>query len=291
MADVIFDKNFLRALEKLMLMGHRTSPGRYSGQRRSARRGDSVEFADFKAYAPGDDFRHVDWNAYARMEKLFLKLFLAEQDTSVRILLDCSASMAWKDGSKFRMAKQLAGALGYLSLANYDRVTVIGFGDENYLCGPLRGKGAARKLFNFIEGLPQQQRGDLFTLLEQLRPHFKGPGITLVISDLFFPVLDKALAALKHQRQEIGLIQILHPLELNPDYQGDLQLLDCETGNEKEISFNSSVRGHYQERLEDWRGGIKKLCHKYSVNLVDTASNASLEELTLKRLRKLGFLG
>jgi len=290
-AAALFDKQFLNTLEKLILTTRRRLPGRYSGHRRALRRGDSVEFADFKAYAAGDDFRHIDWNAYARMEKLFLKLFLEEQDTCIHLLVDCSRSMAWKDGSKLRLAKQLAAALGYLSLANFDRVAVTGFGSSNYSLGPLRGKGSARRLFDFIESLPEQENGDLASCLGQLAPAFSKPGVAVVVSDLFLPALDQALARLCYYRQETTVVQVLHPLEANPQFQGELQLVDCENHSVREITFNKAVQNQYRRKLSQWQSDIKGLCNKYAINYVGTTSDKSLEQLVLRQLRRVGLLG
>ena len=140
----LFDEPFLRKLERLALLSRRAMAGHYQGERRSPKRGQSVEFADFRPYTPGDDFRRIDWNAYARLERFFIKLFVEEEDLTVHLLVDASRSMDWGEPNKLWYAARAAGALGYVALAGLDRVTVTALGkdqeDNRSHFPPRRGK-------------------------------------------------------------------------------------------------------------------------------------------------------
>ena len=155
--DRLFDETFLRKLERLAILSRRAMAGQLQGERRSPKRGQSVEFADYRPYTPGDDFRRIDWNAYARLERFFIKLFIEEEDLTVHLLVDTSRSMDWGQPNKLWYAVRAAGALGYVALVGLDRVTVTAFGGSengyvNYL-SPRRGKGQALALFSFLGAL------------------------------------------------------------------------------------------------------------------------------------------
>src|SRR5207237_7951442 len=120
--EPLFEPAFVRALESLRLAGRRVPSGRAAGQWRSRASGSSVEFSDYRTYSPGDEYRRIDWNAYARLERLFVRLYRAEEDLALNVLVDTSASMAWGKPSKGRLAAQLAGALAFIALQSGDRV-------------------------------------------------------------------------------------------------------------------------------------------------------------------------
>ena len=160
MSDRFFTEEFLRRLENIALVARRASSGLTQGERRSTKRGQSVEFADFRSYVPGDDFRRIDWNAYGRLGRLFIKLFVEEEDLTVHILLDASRSMDWGQPNKLDYAVHVAGALGYIALVGLDRVTVTAIGENipaangGYF-SPHRGKNHALTLFQFLQSLLQ----------------------------------------------------------------------------------------------------------------------------------------
>src|SRR5215211_520294 len=147
----LFDEAFLRQLDRLALIARRPVAGEMQGERRSPKRGPSVEFADYKPYVSGDDFRQIDWNLYARAERFFLKLFVAEEELTLHLLLDTSRSMDWGDPNKLRYAKRVIGAVGYIALTNLDRITLTAFGQERELTMPTqRSKRGVVPLFSFL---------------------------------------------------------------------------------------------------------------------------------------------
>ncbi|RPI48257.1 MAG: DUF58 domain-containing protein, partial [Chloroflexi bacterium] len=191
----LFDEAFLRKLERLAVLSRRAMAGQMQGERRSPKRGQSVEFADFRPYAPGDDFRRIDWNAYARLERFFLKLFVEEQDLTVHLLVDTSLSMDWGEPNKLRFALRAAGALGYVALAGLDRVTVTALGahggaereerkgSPGYF-PPHRGKQQASALFQFLAGLEARGMVDLRRSLGRYAARSQQPGPLILVSDL-----------------------------------------------------------------------------------------------------------
>ena len=162
----ILDDGFMAKIERLRLVSRKVIVGRIRGERLTRKRGQSAEFADYRHYAVGDDLRFLDWNLYARLDHLFLKLFLEEEDLHVYILVDTSGSMAYGRLSKLHYARKVAAALAYIGLANYDRVFVAALGEGRLQqIGPLRGKHQALRLLDFLSGLKAE--GTTLLLVEQ----------------------------------------------------------------------------------------------------------------------------
>src|SRR5262249_32663793 len=179
----------VRARESVALAGKRVPSGRSAGQWRSRASGSSVEFSDYRTYAPGDEFRRIDWNAYARLERLFVRLYRAEEDLSLSVVLDASASMRWGKPAKARLAAQLAGALTFGALQSGDRVDVAtcrGSAISERLTN-LRGESAAWTAWRLLEGLESDGDTDLNAALSAWAGHLRGAGMSVVITDLFSP--------------------------------------------------------------------------------------------------------
>lgn len=230
----LFEPSFVRALEALTLAGRRVPAGASAGQWRSRTSGSSVEFADYRNYAPGDEFRRIDWNAYARLERLFVRLYRAEEDLALTLVIDASASMAWgKPTTKARVAAQLAGALAFVALQSGDRVELATCQDVQVaerLTG-LRGQAAAFSAWRLLEGLQCAGATNLNAGLGACARSMRGAGMTVIISDLFSPGgYQQGIHALLGRRQDILLIHVLSPDEIDPpgDIVGDWRLVDSE---------------------------------------------------------------
>jgi len=310
---MLFDESFLRKLERLSVMSRRAMSGQLQGERRSPKRGQSVEFADFRPYSPGDDFRRIDWNAYARLERFFLKLFVEEEDLTVHILVDVSASMNWGEPNKLEYALRVAGALGYIALAGLDRVTVTTFGGANSgndhlsYFSPHRGKQSANALFTFLETqLPSkssaQPRTNFPALLSPAiqsyvnRNHTPGP--IIIISDLLdptpqsskLPPYQAALNALAAKGFEITLLHTLSSDELVPDLSGDLKLLDSESGAEVEITADFDLLQRYREGLFNWQAELRQFCGARDMHYVSAETTIPLDELLFAWMRHYAVL-
>ncbi len=291
-ATLPFDSAFLRKLELLALVGRRALPGTSAGPRRSAATGSSLEFADFRAYAPGDDVRRVDWNAYARLGKLFLRTYLAEENATVSLFLDLSRSMAGGAPPKDDLARRLATALAYVALAGYDRVAVgvCRAGLDAYL-PPVAGRAAAGRVWRFLQEQPADGGTDLGRALAGYAPHTRGPGISVVVSDLLTPSDWRGgLRALRGLRQQVTLVQALSPEELAPTLRGDLALVDGETGARREVTITAAALARYRERLAAYTAEVAAFCRANGILFVQVSSAASLEDIVLRTLRRAGAL-
>lgn len=311
MAGELFDPAFLKKLEMLTLVARQLFRGGTRGERRSTMLGASAEFADFRPYVQGDDFRRIDWNAFAKFESLMLRLFVEEQELAVHILLDCSASMNFgggqggaagtggKGANKFDYARKLAAALAYMALANTDRVTftslAVDVEHDTLLSAPsgaMRGKPGILRLMQQLAGLKAAGNTDLNGSLSRfaLRTGGARAGLVLVISDfLSEPGFEEGIKRLRYGRHEVVLIQTLAPEELKPELLGDVRLVDQETSAGVDISANRQVMQAYARRLAAFLGEIQAFAHKSGCSYVLASTAQSFEDLVLKEFRALGL--
>lgn len=314
---LLFGADFLKKLERLSLISRKLRSGRMKGERRSVKRGTSIEFADYRNYAPGDDLRRLDWNAYARLERLFLKLFQEEEDLTVHVLVDASRSMDWgdedplgeaplagrgdggegrsrADTNKLLYAKRTAAALGYIALAGFDRVTVAGFNRQGMQrFAPSRGKGHAVTLLRFIAGLQATGETDLDASLRAYAAYARYPGLCFVLSDFFTAHGGTdGLAALQAGGHEIQVLHLLAPAEVHPELSlaGDLRLRDSETGAVQEVSIDSGLLDLYAEKFAAWQGALENFCRRRGINYVQVTTDTPFEDLVLHYLRRRGVV-
>src|SRR5918994_1176151 len=175
--------DLMAQLERLELVTRKVFLGRMKGERRSKRKGQSVEFADFRNYVQGDDLRFLDWNLYARLDRLFLRLFMEEEDLHFYVLIDNSLSMDFGTPTKLHYAKQVAAALGFIGLVNLDRVVVEAFNDQLVQSLPaLRGRRSLWRLLDFLGKLEPAGPSDLARALRTFSLKSSGKGIVVILS-------------------------------------------------------------------------------------------------------------
>ncbi len=289
----VFDEAFLRQLERLLLLMRSPVRGGLKGGRRSVKRGQSVEFADYRDYSLGDDLRQLDWNVYARLEKLFVKLFVEEEDVTVTLLVDASASMATGRPDKLTFAKRAAAALGYIGLASEDRVSVSALTGRVARRRPaLRGSG---RVFRLLADLSAIQAADGPTDLVAAARHaaaqLHGRGVVVLLSDLLDAGADRVIRELAATGSEMIVLHVLSPDELDPVLEGDLRLVDTETGDRVDITADLATIDAYKARLAAWKDGFADVAAKRRASYVDLASDVNLAELMFAELRRRRVLG
>jgi len=297
MAERLFDEKTLRKLDSLMLMAQKIRAGAVKGERRSSRRGTSIEFADYRNYVRGDDLRRLDWNIYARLQRPFIKLLEDEEDLAVHLLLDASASMDWprsgpRDLHKFLYAQRVLAGLAYIALVGGDRVTVTALRpDGGARWGPLRGRGHILNLFAWLEKLHTRGALDLNAALRDYALRSARPGLCVVLSDLMSPEgYEDGLRALLGRGYELAVIHILSPDEVNPEITGDLKLLDVETGIPQDVTIDADMRELYVQRLEAWQAEIGAYCVRRGIHYVAVDTSTPWEELILSELRRVSVV-
>jgi uncharacterized protein (DUF58 family) len=288
----LLDPKFMARLDGLDVLSRKILQGKLQGERRSKRRGRSVEFADHRPYVVGDDLRFVDWNIYGRLDQLFLKLFLEEQDLTVHILADASASMSEGEPSKDRFARRLAAALGYISLVNNNRLTISLFADGlRTQLANVRGRNYLSQMAEMLlttecEGFSDFEKACRATAAKRI-----GSGITIVISDLLFKQgYESALRRLIGARYDLYVIQALSPQEIEPELAGDLKLLDVEDGDTAEITVSSALVKYYKKNLAAYCSEVKDFCTQRGAAYVRANSADSVESLVLNYLRRVQLL-
>jgi uncharacterized protein (DUF58 family) len=290
---MLLEESFLRKLEQLSFVARHIRVGQTVGERRSTKRGTSVEFADYRDYVQGDDLRRVDWNIYARLERPFVKLFEEEEDLAVHILIDGSGSMEWgeEDGNKWLYARQLAASLGYVALVSGDRLTAANLQSSvsNLHFGPVRGRGHTLRLFDWLEGLEAGGITDLNASLRSYAISGGRPGLVILISDLLSPAgYVEGLTALAARGHEVVVIHALSPDEVEPPLGGDLRLLDVETGDPQEVTIDGGMRTLYRRRLAAWRDEIQATCRARDVHYVPVETDTPFDRVVLYDLRRAG---
>ena len=294
---------FLRKLEQAAIASKHILVGRTKGERRSARRGSSVEFADFRAYNPGDDLRYLDWNAFARLQRLFLKLFIEEEDLHVYMLIDASRSMDFgspphdrrASPSKLRWGQQAAAALSYIALCGGDRVQAFAHSGADGASSRLfRGRGAAPELFDWLAGQGAAGETGLVQAVRWLRAAAPAPGLTFLISDLLTPEWETALSQLAVTKGEACVLHVLTPDEFSPGARGDLRLIDSETiGQEQapaqqcEVTMGASLLRRYTQERDRFLADVRATCNRYGFSYLFSLTDQPVEDVILKSLRKL----
>ena len=271
-----------------MLVSRTAVAGGLKGVRRSSKRGQSVEFADYRNYTLGDDLRSLDWNVLARLEKLFVKLFVEEEDVTVHVLLDASGSMATGSPDKLLFGKRAAAALAYVGLASYDRVSVA----------VLQGRVARRfsaargtdRIFRVLADLSSVHGAPGATDLASAARHYAAQvtrrGPLILISDLFDPAADRAISELAGTRCEVAVLHTLSPDELDPPLEGDLRLVDGETGEGVDVTADLATLDAYRTRLTNWQASLAAACAKRRAAYVPVPSTLPLADLVFAELRR-----
>lgn len=288
---MLLQEDFLRRLDAFSLAMRTFARGGQGGQRRSKTVGSSVEFSDFRGYAPGDDLRRVDWNAFARFDKLFLKLFLDEQETTLRLLLDTSLSMNYGEPDKWRLMLQLAAALSYLSLARYDRVVVVSLSCDTVTASR---RFAGRSAYPQVEAHLEALRPAGSTRLDAAMPRVPitaGRGVCVLISDLLSGHgWTRGADALLYRRQELSVLHLLAPQEISPDLSGALQLIDSEGEPGCDVNISADTLRRYEEALEDFLTAQRKYCYGRALPYLLLRSDMDLSKEILQQLTVAGIL-
>ncbi|MBX3414261.1 MAG: DUF58 domain-containing protein [Pirellulales bacterium] len=288
----LLSPEFLARLEQLELVTRKIFRGRMKGERRSKRKGQSVEFADFRNYVAGDDLRFIDWNTYARLDRMFLKMFLEEEDLHFYMLLDTSASMDFGAPSKLDYAKRVAAALGFIGLTHSDRIRVETFSQPAGQRGPVwRGRASLWRLLDYLNKLEPGGATDLATGVRNFCLRNPGKGILVIVSDLLDKAgYERALRLLVAQQMDVYVIQILAAEELKPDLKGDLQLVDSEDDDRAELTISAPLLKRYEQTLAAFVAGVRDYCTRRGMTHLLASTEQPFEQLITGYLRQRGLV-
>jgi len=279
----LFDGEFLKKLQNLVLTSRIVVSGGAEGNRKSRSKGSSVEFSDYREYAPGDDFRRIDWNAYGRFDKLFLKLFTEEREAVVNIFLDTSKSMDWGEPNKSIASRRLAAALGFISLSNYDRLTIASISNrpENIRMS-LKGKNSFKDVLRFLENVSYESPTDIFAALKGLNIN-AARGISILISDLFTPgIVKEIIDYLQYRKQDVYICHILAPQEIEPEVGASVRLVDAETGEVMDVTAGPQLLKTFKKVFAGFVSGSEETCFRRGVRYVRVDTSIPVEEMVRK---------
>jgi uncharacterized protein (DUF58 family) len=300
-APLLFDSGFLAKLEQLYLLSKKLFRGEHRAERKSRRIGSSLEFADYRNYTFGDDYRNVDWNIYGRLDRLFVKLFEEERDLHIYLLIDASASMHWSGPAasgaaitlthphpKLAQAARIAASLAYIGLANLDRVNLFWFNRTLEAdMGLARGKSQFHNVLEFLRRVPRTAgETSLLTACSAFALRIRRRGLVFLVSDLFDPAgYEEALALLRYNQFDLHVIQVLDPAELRPDAAGDLRLIDSESAATFEVTADESLLRRYHQSIDAYLGGLEKFCVTRGIGYARASTAVPFEDLVLRVLR------
>ena len=292
--EPLFDNDFLDTLEYLHIIARKILSGQMKAERRSRQKGVSVEFADHRPYAPGDDFRFIDWSVFLRTENLFLKLFEEEEDLYIYILLDCSGSSDFGRPYKFHYLRRLAAAVGYLGLAGLDRVFIVPFSDTlaRGAAGVLtaRGKGKVFRMLDFLTKLDAKGPTNLAASLKTFAGSKRKRGLAVVLSDFYDDAAMAGLNALRYQKFEVFAIHCVTPQETDPELLGDLRLHDAETGRFRDVTLTEGIMKRYREAFGNYCDALERFCRSNELGYVRCRTTVPFQETIIQMLRREKFL-
>ena len=289
----LFDEKFLKTLEHLHMVSRKVFAGALRAERRTKKVGSGIEFADHRTYSRGDDFRYIDWNLYGRLDKLLLRLFEEEEDLYIYILVDVSDSMSI--GSplpKLHYAMQVGAALTYVGLANLDRVAIVPFGDRLIdRLPPSRGKNRIYRVFEFLSKCDIGGKTEIAECMKDFVAQNKRRGLAVVISDFYDPKgFEQGINTLRYNKFEPFVLQVYDKREAEPHLHGDLALVDCETGDIREVTISKAILESYMREHEKYCQELDDFCSKRAIPFFRTHTSIPFDELVLKIFRSGGFL-
>lgn len=291
-ARSLFDEDFQRRLEMLAIVSRRVISGRMRAERRSNMQGSGVEFADHRDYVPGDDYRHIDWNVYQRFGRLVVRRYEEEEDLSIYFVLDTSGSMAFRDGRKLEHARRLCAALSYVALANLDRVTIFaGSSSTTERLATTRGKAQVFKIFRFLDALRAEGPTNLRETLRTFAAQHKRRGVVVLVSDLYDPAgFQGAINELRFNRFEPYVLHLVDPADARPPPEGDVRVVDCETGSERQITLTRTLLARFGRAYDDYLASVERFCATKQVPYLRASVLVPFDELVLQILRRGGLL-
>ncbi|MBI3829863.1 MAG: DUF58 domain-containing protein [Planctomycetes bacterium] len=289
------DHNALQRVAGLQLIARTVVESFITGQHRSVYKGFSVEFAQHRQYARGDEIRHIDWKVYGKSDRLFIKQYEEETNLRATICLDASGSMKYAGGGeqKFQYARKVAAALSYLMIGQSDSVGLVTFDTAVRVQVPPRSTtGHLTNLFKVMTATEPGAETNLARILHDLSGQLKRRGLVVIISDLFAPVEDlkNALAHFHHKRHEVILLQVLDPHEYIFPFENMAEFRSLERNDHRIRLDASRVRKHYLDRFEAFTKQLRETCHRFHFDHVmlstDKPFDAALTHYLMQRQRR-----
>lgn len=281
MADSpLLDRAFLERLERLTIHWQRSFAGLVGGHNRSRFAGGGQEFLEHRQFHPGDDLRAVNWRAFMRLDKMFLKMFQIEPRVPVRLLVDVSKSMAATSGEKFLYARQIAAALCYVGLVRLDTIQILPFASrlrEGKRAGG--GRHRYRPVSEFLEAIEPEGTTDFLAVVREFLNEYPQRGLVIVVSDFLDDgSCEKALQYLADYGNELMLVQIWADEDRTPPWSGEVDMVDAETGQQMRIQVDDGARRQYTEAFDAFSARLKEIALRNDGKYAALPTSASLDD-------------
>ena len=322
--EELLDSKLIARISRLDLTSRKIFAGKLKGERRSKKRGESVEFADHRPYVVGDDLRHIDWNIFGRLDRLFLKLFLEEEDLALHVVLDATESSDCGTPNKFLFMQQAAMSLAYIGLVNLNRVAISAIGgrtrtpgsdranegapsvSDGLPAGPssdddpvalhsirdLRGRRRTHDAARFLCSIEPGGSANFPDAAARLALSRRGKGVMVVLSDFFFKEgYDRGLRMLVGRGFDLFAVQVLSPQELEPDITGDLRLTDVEDGDFADVTIAAPLLKRYKQNLTAYCDELNLFCARREITQMTVRSDTPIDTLILEYFRRRGLVG
>jgi uncharacterized protein (DUF58 family) len=302
----LFSEELLARLRRLVVVSRRSAPEGLTGEHRSKRRGSSPEFSDFKSYSQGDDFRRIDWNIYARLDELFVRLSEVTTELTIHVLLDASNSMDWRSDeslpTKARYARRVAGSLCYISLWHFDRIVITPFGETlGAPFGPAQGHAHVTPMLRYLTRVTSMGPTDLASSLDRYVHGWRRPGILMLVSDLLSgepEQITEGLRSLRGRGWQTIVVHIVDEGELTPAYltagfggrAQSSELVDLESQERLNLLPTRQVIDRYETAVSDWLGQVERACGDDHTDYVRLQTDWPVESIVLSLLHKRGIV-
>ncbi|MEM7600984.1 MAG: DUF58 domain-containing protein [Verrucomicrobiota bacterium] len=286
---MLTDPAFISRLESLYLLARKVLGGSLQADRQTNKKGTGITFADYAEYQLGDDYRSIDWRIYAKFESLIIKLFELDEDATIYLLVDCSKSME----QKYRYAKELAAALGYIALNSLDRLCVLGMADQLHpLLDPCRGRGKALEFLRALEEAPTfGSDTDFTTCMREFQARRKRKGLVIVVSDFLFPSgFDEGLNFLQWHRHEVFCLQVQDETDQRCDWKGDIDLTCIESTTHQRVTISPAEAKAYEAAVASWNEDLKAACARRGIGLAATTPAVAFDAVIQEILRRGGLV-
>jgi len=285
-----FEDGFLRKLEYLHVVSKRAFAGQNRADRLTPKRGRGLEFADHRPYSAGDDFRHIDWKAYKRLNRLLLRLFDEERDLPIYLMLDVSRSMA--EPAKFDLARQITAALCYIGLVHLDKLTLLPFGQGlGRESSPGRGKGRIFRVFELLERIEASGPTDLRESFKEFASRPRQLGLAVIISDFLDPSgFESGLKILRTIGHDVFAVHVASKRDRDPGAFGELRFVDTETGELREVDVTPRLASAYVKAWDAHAAELRQYCARYDIGYVRADVDRPFDEIVLKAFRQGRFL-
>lgn len=290
-SNSLLEPGFLRRLERLELQARKVLGGQIKGDRRSKKKGISIDFADYRHYTRGDDLRFIDWNIYGRLDRLFIKIFHEEQDLQCHLLIDRSKSMDFGDPNKMAFARRIAAAIGYIGLCRQDKISVTAFGEGAEQFPAARGRHNVARLLGFLDKVKPEERTSISNACKLFSQRVRSKAIVVLVSDFLDPAgFEPGLRYLVRDALDVYVLHTLAPQEIDPAIGGHVELFDIETGHKLELTVNERLKEVYKKNVDAYCTQIQAYCTRYGMAYSLVRTDTPMEDLVLRRLRESGLM-